>query len=476
MFRMGGKIKMPMKKSTMQNYDNWDRRKESITDLFLDLENIRLQVEGKTSQDALINDLFLNEDAMQILESIATNGFFPDEVPVVIKEDKKLVVIDGNRRVAALKVLLHPEIVPSKETKIRELIKSVGPLIKEIEVVLAPDRDSVRHFLASKHTHDTRRPWRPLRQAYFYKAELARGKTVQDLRKEYPNVDIDKFLKYINIHRIAKSIQYDSDQATKKVHNERTFPASTIERLYEDKRVRNFLGFDFDKNGEVKIQISKKEFEKGFKKIVQDVVDKIVDSRALNTEKNRKDYLATFSKAEIPNKTKSGGIITSKDFKETIPPAIKKRTKLALRDIDFTLQCPGVRRMLSELQKIDYHKFPNASHDLLRSFLECALKAYFDQKDTKIKPVGKFVYLDNVLQEFKKEMDLIKNIELSQVTQRIISNTTMKSYSAQFLNATNHNPSVFAIPNDVEDAWDAMEKLFRYILNPKKKQDDKDNT
>lgn len=476
MFRTGGKIKMPMKKSTMQNYDHWVRRKESIVDLFLDLENIRLQVEGQTSQDALINDLFLNEDAMQILESIATNGFFPDEIPVVIKENKKLVVIDGNRRVAALKVLLHPEIVPSKETKIRELIKSAGPLIKEIEVVLAPDRDSVRHFLASKHTHDTRRPWRPLRQAYFYKAELARGKTVQDLRKEYPNVDIDKFLKLINIHRIAKSIQYDSDQVTKKVHNERTFPASTIERLYEDKRVRNFLGFDFDKNGEIKIQISKKEFEKGFKKIVQDVVDKIVDSRALNTEKNRKDYLATFSKAEIPNKTKSGGIITSKDFKETIPPAIKKRTKLAPRDINFTLQCPGVRRMLSELQKIDYHKFPNASHDLLRSFLECALKAYFDQKGTKIKQAGKFVYLDDVLQEFKKEMDSTKNIELSQVTQRIISNTTMKSYSAQFLNATNHNPSVFAIAKDVEDAWDAMEKLFRYILNPKKKQDDKDNT
>ena len=476
MFRTGGKIKMPMKKSTMQNYDHWVRRKESIVDLFLDLENIRLQVEGQTSQDALINDLFLNEDAMQILESIATNGFFPDEIPVVIKENKKLVVIDGNRRVAALKVLLHPEIVPSKETKIRELIKSAGPLIKEIEVVLAPDRDSVRHFLASKHTHDTRRPWRPLRQAYFYKAELARGKTVQDLRKEYPNVDIDKFLKLINIHRIAKSIQYDSDQVTKKVHNERTFPASTIERLYEDKRVRNFLGFDFDKNGEIKIQISKKEFEKGFKKIVQDVVDKIVDSRALNTEKNRKDYLATFSKAEIPNKTKSGGIITSKDFKETIPPAIKKRTKLAPRDINFTLQCPGVRRMLSELQKIDYHKFPNASHDLLRSFLECALKAYFDQKGKKIKQAGKFVYLDDVLQEFKKEMDSTKNIELSQVTQRIISNTTMKSYSAQFLNATNHNPSVFAIAKDVEDAWDAMEKLFRYILNPKKKQDDKDNT
>ncbi len=45
----------------------------------------------------------------------------------------------------------------------------------------------------------------------------------------------------------------------------------------------------------------------------------------------------------------------------------------------------------------------------------------------------------------------------------------MISYSAQFMNATNHNPSVFAVDKEVEDAWDTMEKLFRYILDPKKK-------
>jgi len=458
---------MAKKKSTVRNYDNWKRTSKNVAALFLDLENIRLQVDGKTSQNALINDLFLNEDAMQILESIAINGFFPDEVPVVIDENNKLVVIDGNRRVAALKVLLHPEIVPSKETKIRELIKSAGPSIKKIGVVLAPDREAVRHFLASKHTHNTRRPWKPLRQAYFYKAELARGKTVKELRSEYPNVNIDKFLKLINIHRIAKSLQYDSDSVANKVHSERSFPASTIERLYEDKQVRNFLGFDFDKNGEVKIKIRRKEFEKGFKKIVQDVVEKFVDSRALNTEKNRKEYLDKFLPGETPRKAKSGSVTTSKNFKE-IPPPVRRSTKLAPRDIDFSLKCPGVRRMLGELQKIDYHKFPNASHDLLRSFLECSLKAYFDQTGKTIYSSKKYVFLDTVLKEFKKAMDSEGKIELSQVTQRIISNVSMTSYSAQFLNATNHNPSVFALPKDVEDAWDTMDKLFRYILNPKK--------
>jgi len=452
------------------NYESWPRQKVKITDLFLDPENIRLQIEVKSSQEVLINDLFFNENAMQVLESIATSGFFPDEVPVVIEEEKKFIVIDGNRRVAALKVLARPEIVPAKESSVKKLLKISGSTPKQIEVVVAPDRESIRHFLASKHTQNTRRPWRPLRQAYFYKAELESGKTVQDLRNEYPGVNIEKFLRLINIHRIAKSIQYDSDQIAKKVHNERSFPASTVERLYEDKQVRDFLGFEFDKDGEVRVQIEKKEFEKGFKQIVQDVVDKIVDSRALNNEKNRKEYLINFPKAHIPKKTKGTKVLTSKDFKEAIPIKTKKRTRLAPKDMHFTLQSPGVRRMFTELQNIDYHKFPNASHDLLRSFLECGLKAYFDHSSKKIQSDrGKYVFLDRVLKEFIDEMNGIKNHKLSQVASRIKDNTKMSSYSAQFLNATNHNPDVFVTPQEVEDAWEAMEPLFRHILNPGKK-------
>lgn len=467
------------KKNVKSNFENWPRKKVNVADLFLDPENIRLGVEVQTSQqEAVINDLFANENAMQVLESIAKNGFFPDEIPVVIKEDSKIVVIEGNRRIAALKALARPEIVASKEDKIKQILKTAPSVLKSLDVIVAPDRDSVRNFLANKHTQNTRRAWRPLRQAYFYKAELARGKTVKELRDDYPTVDIGKFLRMINVHRIAKSIKYDSDLISKKVFNERTFPASTLERLYDDKNIRQFLGFDFDGDGEVNIKIKKEEFEKGFKRVVQDVVDKVVDSRALNNEKNRKEYIASFSKSDTPNKKPVEKKITSKSFTEISPLATKKRLKLAPRDIRFSLQSTGVRRMLIELQNIDYHKFPNASHDLLRSFLECALKAYFDQAGNKVAPLnGKpYVYLDDVLKQFKDEMDSDKNTELSQVTQKIITDTKMKSYSAQFLNATNHNPSIFATPTEVEDAWDTMDKLFRHILNPVKKKNDKNKS
>ena len=144
--------------------------------------------------------------------------------------------------------------------------------------------------------------------------------------------------------------------------------------------------------------------------------------------------------------------------------------RLAPRDVNFSLQSPGVKRMLAELQTIDYHKFPNATHDLLRSFLECGLKAYFFHCGKIVKPArGPYVFLDDVLREFKAKMDLAKNHELSQVTQKIMDKDSMNSYTAQALNATNHNPSIFSNDKDVEEAWDTMEKLFRYILNPVKK-------
>jgi hypothetical protein len=318
-------------------YHKWSRQPAKVVDLFLDPENIRLEVPIQASPQSLINDLFLNENAMQILESIAMNGFFPDELPVVVKEKGKLVVMEGNRRVAALKALARPEIVPTKEAAIKVQLKTAVPFPRELEVVVAPSRDSVRRLLAAKHTQQTRRPWRPLRQAYFYKSELQSGKTVDDLRREYPNVEIDKFLRYINIHHIAKSLTYDTPHVTEKVHKERQFPATTVERLYDDKTVREFLGFDFDKNGEVKVKIARAEFEKGFKKVIQDVVSKVgsgfgrVDSRTLNDEKQRLKYLQSFPKTDVPKQTKSAKTTTSKDFKETKPPeSSKKRSKLAI--------------------------------------------------------------------------------------------------------------------------------------------------
>jgi hypothetical protein len=45
-------------------HEDWPRQRIRVSNLFLDPENIRLQVEVKSPQQSLINDLFLNEKAI----------------------------------------------------------------------------------------------------------------------------------------------------------------------------------------------------------------------------------------------------------------------------------------------------------------------------------------------------------------------------------------------------------------------------
>jgi glucose-6-phosphate 1-dehydrogenase len=73
-----------------------------------------------------------------------------------------------------------------------------------------------------------------------------------------------------------------------------------------------------------------------------------------------------------------------------------------------------------------------------------------------------------VLDEFITDMKAANNTKLRQVAERIKANNGMVSYSAAFLNAVNHNPDIFVTSTEVKDAWDAMEPLFRFVLNPAK--------
>lgn len=142
----------------MVNVIKWKTDTVKVVNVELDPKNVRLDIDSP-SQDAIIQDLFKNEDAMQIVESIAQNGFFNQELPIITKEDGKWVVLEGNRRFSALKAILNPKLVPQREEKLKALIKEMGDTsgLTEIEVKVAPDRESASKVIASIHTLKTRR-------------------------------------------------------------------------------------------------------------------------------------------------------------------------------------------------------------------------------------------------------------------------------------------------------------------------------
>lgn len=135
--------------------------RENVAGLLLDEQNprFRQQVDG---QDEAITSLLLDghEKLLSLARDIATEGTLnPTELPVVVREDGDLVVIEGNRRLAAIKLLRAPNLAASadkilgdslveKFKKIRQL--GVGP--DSIEVYEAESRDAARHWIELRHT------------------------------------------------------------------------------------------------------------------------------------------------------------------------------------------------------------------------------------------------------------------------------------------------------------------------------------
>ena len=441
---------------------SWPTVKEKVVNLLLDEQNVRIDIQH-LSQDAIIQDLFANEDAMQIAGMILENGFFSNELPLVIEEESKYIVLEGNRRVAALKAILNPRLVPSCEVKIIKLINSQNiDFLREIEIKVVPSRSEASKLLAAIHTTTSRRPWRPLRQAYFYYAQVESGRhKIEDLKNEYPNIDISRFVKIWEMHKIAQSIKYDTLDVQLAV-KARTFKITTFERIYQNEKFRNKFGFGFDEFGRVHVLAPMDEFKNALKKVIEDIVSGDIDSRTLNKEKQLNDYVATC----IPPKGSGQKPRRSGDFQPIVITQKPSPSKLIPRAINTHLGA-GVERRLKELQKLPYKTYPNAAHDLLRSLLECSLKAYCEDQGVEIQPrqSGGHISLKDTLVTVREHLKTGTNPkrDLAQVISRILQGPEGFSLK-ESLDAINHNPHIFSTSEDVKKDWDIISALVEYVL------------
>jgi hypothetical protein len=241
----------------------WETHSVRLTDLFLDEANVRLDLgTDSVSQAALIADLFDNQGAFEVAQSVARYGWFQHELPIVIKDGRRLVSVEGNRRLAALKALLEPNLIPSYANRLKQLRTDFPrPSITSVDVKIAPSRDEVSKILAVIHTTTGRKPWARLRQAYFYCAQVeSKNRTVEQLIKEYPGVDVPRFIRMWEMHRIARSIDYGSEEQNEDVANQQTFPITTLERVYSNEAFQTAFGITFEPTGEFKSKAKRESF------------------------------------------------------------------------------------------------------------------------------------------------------------------------------------------------------------------------
>ena len=124
--------------------DTWPTRRLSVASLHLDAKNPRLGRETSArAPREIIQYLFDHDKALEVAESITHRGYFPNEPLLAIEESGRYVVVEGNRRLAALKALREPGLLEgSIERQVERLARCIADVrgITKVPVTIAPSR------------------------------------------------------------------------------------------------------------------------------------------------------------------------------------------------------------------------------------------------------------------------------------------------------------------------------------------------
>lgn len=150
---------MPEKKRNTQQEPN-ERKIESksVDELLLDPANPRLasaDIPQEPTQFDLIKFLWTEMAVDELVLSIAANGYFPEEplfiVPAKNKKEKHYVV-EGNRRLAAVRILLDDSLRSKlRITNMPEIDKVAKAKLMELPVSIYEDRQQLWAYLSFRH-------------------------------------------------------------------------------------------------------------------------------------------------------------------------------------------------------------------------------------------------------------------------------------------------------------------------------------
>lgn len=126
-----------------------------VSELHFDHKNPRLAeygITGETPEEKIREILRDAMDVRELVQSIAASGFFPHEALIVAEEDGKKVVIEGNRRLAAVKELLAGDGNNERGWEVPSLDKDARAALDALPTI-ASSREEAWRFLGFKHVN-----------------------------------------------------------------------------------------------------------------------------------------------------------------------------------------------------------------------------------------------------------------------------------------------------------------------------------
>jgi len=352
----------------------------ALEDLLLDLENPRIS--KADSQRGAIQRILDDQDVKLVVlaESIIADGLNPMDRWLVLKsqvERGRYIVLEGNRRLATLRILNNPAILNDLEVRanvkrrFQELAQQFD--LNNVEVIdcfEVSDRASAATWLNQRHTGENKGRgivnWGGVATARF------RGR--------------DPALQALDL-----VVQHGGLSEEEKQQIEDHFPITTLDRLLSTPAVRSKIGVDIAES-KLLTGLPPTEVIKPLRRIVLDLANEVINVTKLKSRDQQVDYVSKFGK-DLPDLGKKSvdvrpvDTLDETDFKNGQPkPKAKPKPKpkpvrkaLIPRDSYFTVSNSKIAEIAKELRTLNLIEHPHAIAVLFRVFLELSTDDYLSK-------------------------------------------------------------------------------------------------
>lgn len=364
----------------------------AVSKLDLDCENPRHGAVG--DQDAALARLIVDQrdKLVRLAVDIHDNGLSPSQLFIVKREDSgRFTVLDGNRRLAALRILEDPARLPARHhtQEFTRVVSEASTSPDEVMCVVVPNRDEARLWLDRIHSGQMAGignvPWSAAAKYRFNPNPSSRTHTASAI------IVLDWLRQRLPANDAARTQidEVESDNPT------------TFGRLAQDPNVRGWIGFEFQA-GTVALNDDEAAVIRRLLKIIEKLAGDVTVTQ-LKKKRDRANFIAellpgdtfgltspaaetdpeepeetpgedrpaaaTDGPAEEPEPGESGG--TADRPQQPAHP---------YADIDIAPLHPRIQQIVAEVRKLNPDRYPNAAAALHRVVIELSVTDYLHRK------------------------------------------------------------------------------------------------
>lgn len=483
-----------------KNYD-WlvNKTPRSVDQLRLWSDNPRLNPEEKHIKlHHFVEDFTLDFDRghfIKLIRSIATGGFIPADPIIVWKneDNQKYYVAEGNRRVAALKLLRDPDKSPKN---IRSIVRQCASKINKtdidkIQVNVAPSFADAEWYINQRNSAlSLQRPWSreqqqrwiiDLYEKYDGNISIIQNKTNFTKSELEGTIRLLKIKDFIKLPDVNSQLTNEEFEWASSYH----FPMTILERFLSISEARKQWGIVY--NGtDVNIISNKQSFYNAFAELVKQIMSRKINTRF--TKDDLPNILSNLPHVSFNNET---DVEPSMDNDKNLDDKESEKVNISVQKpknnnirgnrnrrhlIPFNCELNTtnnkLKMLFGELRLLAFTRQHSISV-VLRVFFDLAVLEYIESEDLEKDIIDTNKQVNELKHvTLKKRLEYIKcnqklNQEILQVIGRLL-NPQNSHYSLDTLNGyvhskdTHYSDKVF-----LNGFWDFLYPLFKMLLDIK---------